>query len=140
MLNHCEERMNPGKAGNRQSPDVEQVRGGSDSVERPAPHQEPIREKTLDETLAESFPTSDPPSTIPDPVAGHVRNDSQAEFDALIESLPAGSWAVISENDMRVLGTGATREEAVQNAGHDDSQGIRVTRVPQDPDAPEQAA
>ncbi|HVO61162.1 MAG TPA: hypothetical protein VMT53_09505 [Terriglobales bacterium] len=97
-----------------------------------------IREKTHDKTLADSFPTSDPPSSIPDPVAAH-RDRSQAEFDKLVADLPPGSWIVISEDERRVIGTGATREEALLSAGGN-SQGTRVVRVPPDPDAPEQAA
>jgi hypothetical protein len=118
----------------------EHTGSGRDPEERPVQHPEQARERNLDKTLADSFPTSDPPSTIPDPVAAHARDDAQADFDDLIAVLPPGSWAVISEADMRVLGTGPTREEAVQNAGRDESRGIRVIRVPQDPDAPEQAA
>lgn len=103
-------------------------------------HLQEARERNLDKTLADSFPTSDPPSSIPDPVAGHAASDSQAEFDNLIADLPPGSWAVVAEDEMRVLGTGPSREEAVQNAGRDEGKDIRVIRVPQDPDAPEQAA
>src|SRR5690349_826074 len=76
-----------------------------------------VRQETHDKTLADSFPTSDPPSSIPDPVAAHTPDESQAGFDSLIASLPPGSWAVISDDETRVLATGATREEAVQNAG-----------------------
>jgi hypothetical protein len=118
----------------------EHVGSGRDPEERAAQHEEHVREKNLDKTLADSFPTSDPPSTIPDPVAAHASNDSQAALDTLIADLPPGSWAVISEDGKRVVGTGATREEAMQNAGSAESDPVRVFRVPQDPDAPEQAA
>ena len=129
----------PGKAQlTEQEP--EHVGSGHDPEDRPTPHHDQVREQNLDKTLADSFPTSDPPSTIPDPIAAHVSDQSKAELDDLIADLPPGSWAVISEDDMRVIGTGATREEAVHNAGRDESQGIRVIRVPQDPEAPEQAA
>ncbi len=98
------------------------------------------RETTLDKTIADSFPTSDPPSSIPDPVAAHSSERSQAAFDNLLANLPPGSWAAISEQERRVVGTGATREEAIQSAsGYHENQ-LRVIRVPQDPEAPEQAA
>lgn len=122
---------------------------GRDPEDRPAAHLHEVREKNLDKTLADSFPTSDPPSSIPDPVAAHSADHSQAAFDTLIANLPPGSWAVVSEDETRVLATGATREEAVHNAGGDPNHvettalgrpGMRVVRVPQDPDAPEQAA
>lgn len=111
-----------------------------DPEDRAAEHLQRVREKNLDKTLADSFPTSDPPSSIPDPIASHAPDQSRAAFDSLIANLPPGSWAAISEDDERVVATGATREEAVENAGGTESQGIRVVRVPQDPDAPEQAA
>lgn len=110
-----------------------------DPEERPAADHKEVRDKTLDKTLADSFPTSDPPSTIPDPVAAHAPSQSRAALDTLIADLPPGSWAVISESEQRVAGTGATEEEAVRNAGGE-KPGWRVLRVPQDPDAPEQAA
>lgn len=120
--------------------DHEQVGSGRDPEERPAQHHDEVRQKNLDKTLADSFPTSDPPSSIPDPAAAHAPNQSQAAFDTLIAALPSGSWAVISEDQLRVIGTGPTRDEAIQSAGSDFSEGMRIVRVPQDPDAPEQAA
>ena len=121
--------------------DPERRGSGRDPEERPAEHLHEVREKNLDKTLADSFPTSGPPSSIPDPVAAHGPEQSQAAFDTLIANLPPGSWAVISEDEKRVVAMGATREEAVQNAGTDAvSAGARVVRVPQDPEAPEQAA
>jgi hypothetical protein len=97
------------------------------------------REESHDKTLADSFPTSDPPSSIPDPAAAGGSR-SQPEFDQLISSLPPGSWAAISEQEQRVVGTGATREEAIQSATSYQRDQVRVVRVPQDPEAPEQAA
>jgi len=118
----------------------EHVGSGRDPEERPAQYHQEVREKTLDKTLADSFPTSDPPSTLPDPVAAHAPDQSQAALDTLIANLPPGSWAVISEDGKRVIGTGPTREEAIQNAGGEHAKALRVVRIPQDPDAPEQAA
>ncbi len=101
--------------------------------------QDESREETLDKTIADSFPTSDPPSSIPDPGAASGIQ-SQASFDTLIENLPPGSWAAISEQERRVVGTGATREEAIQSASGYQASQLRVIRIPQDPEAPQQAA
>lgn len=99
-----------------------------------------VRQEMLDKTIADSFPTSDPPSSIPDPVIAHAAQESQSTFDDLLANLPPRSWAAISEQERRVVGTGATREEAVQSAaGYQQSQ-LKVVRVGQDPEAPEQAA
>jgi hypothetical protein len=121
------------------APEPEHLDSRGDLENERAQQQDRIREKTLDKTLADSFPTSDPPSSIPDPVAAHTPDQSQAALDTLVANLPPGSWAVISEDQTRVLGTGASREEAVSNAGGE-SDRMRVLPVPQDPDAPEQAA
>jgi hypothetical protein len=114
----------------------EHVGSRRDPEERPAAEHRDVRDKTLDKTLADSFPTSDPPSTIPDP---GTADDEKTLLDKLIADLPPGSWVAVSEAEGRVVGTGPTREEALQNAGGEQSR-LRVVRVPQDPDAPVQAA
>jgi hypothetical protein len=120
--------------------EAEHLGSDRDPEEDTAERLQKVREKNLDKTLADSFPTSDPSSSIPGPIAAQAPSQSRAAFGTLIGALPPGSWAVISEDGKRVVATGATREEAVQNAGGTESQRIRVVRVPQDPDAPEQAA
>lgn len=117
----------------------EHVGSRRDPEEREARKHHEVREKTLDKTLADSFPTSDPPSSIPDPIASH-RQDASTVNRELIAYLPPGSWAVISEQERRVVGIGATRDEALQNAAGYQEDKVQVVRVPQDPDAPEQAA
>jgi hypothetical protein len=118
----------------------EHVGSRRDPEEREARLHHEVREKTLDKTLADSFPTSDPPSSIPDPGASHEHAED-ASFDSkLISGLPPGSWAVISDQERRVVGTGPTRDEAMQSAGNYQEDQVRVVRVPQDPDAPQQAA
>ncbi len=136
--------MDPNGTGKPQVTPHEPEHVGSrrDPEERPADQQDAAREKTLDKTLADSFPTSDPPSTIPDPVAAEAPNatNNNSVDSEVIAALPPGSWAAISDQERRVVGTGATREAAVQSAtGYQESQ-LRVVRVPQDPEAPEQAA
>lgn len=122
--------------------DPEHVGSQRDPEERPTAWHHEVREKNLDKTLADSFPTSDPPSSIPDPVSdqGSTQQSGRSVNDELIATLPPGSWAAISDQERRVVGVGATREEAVQSAsGYQQSQ-VQIVRVPQDPDAPEQAA
>jgi hypothetical protein len=136
--------MTPNETGTPQiTPhDPEHVGSRRDPEERPTAGRNEVREKNLDKTLADSFPTSDPPSSIPDPVSDHGSTQPSARSisDELIAGLPPGSWAAISDQERRVVGVGPTREEAVQSAsGYQQSQ-IRIIRVPQDPDAPEQAA
>jgi hypothetical protein len=118
----------------------EHVGSRRDPEERSVELTHELRDKTLDKTLADSFPTSDPPSTIPDPASAHAAQAAIPVIDRLIADLPPGSWAVISEREGRVLGTGPTQEEAIENAGRERSEDLRVVRVPQDPDAPVQAA
>jgi hypothetical protein len=110
----------------------EHVNSRRDPEERPVENGPEAKEKALDKTLADSFPTSDPPSTIPDPTAGE---DALPEVSAeliqeALADLPEGSWAALSIGDREVIGTGATREEAVEQArqdGHTEMSLVRVT-------------
>lgn len=111
-----------------------------DPEERPASGHEEIREKGLDKTLADSFPTSDPPSSIPDPRLDEASLSEDAERQNLIADLPPGSWAALSVDSHELVGTGTTREEAEQSAREKGVTNMSIIRVPQDPDAPEQAA
>jgi hypothetical protein len=96
-----------------------------------------VREKTLDQTIADSFPTSDPPSSIPDP-----SNEITAElplsaaYEQLTQGLPAGSWAAISLEQRRVVGTGATRQAAIDQARRAGHSNVSAVRVAEDPEAP----
>lgn len=136
--------MKPSESGTPQiTPhDPEHLGSQRDPEERPTMRHHEVREKNLDKTLADSFPTSDPPSSIPDPASDHGSTGPSARSinDELIANLPPGSWAAISDQERRVVGVGATREEAVQSAGGYQQSQLRIIRVPQDPDAPEQAA
>jgi hypothetical protein len=117
----------------------EHVGSRRDPEERPATHHQEVLDKTLDKTLADSFPTSDPPSSIPNP--GSMREAASGHSkEKLLADLPPGSWASISDQEGRVVGAGATREEAVQSAAGYQESDLRVVQVPQDPEAPGQAA
>lgn len=119
----------PEHAGSRRDPE-----------ERPTSGHQEMRDKGLDKTLADSFPTSDPPSSIPDPRLDEASLSEDAERQKLIADLPPGSWAAFSLDDHQLVGTGATREAAEKSARDKGHTNMSIVRVPQDPDAPEQAA
>ena len=88
-----------------------------------------VREEMLDKTIADSFPTSDPPSSIPGPIESGSLPDSRRR---LLRELPAGSWAAIALEDGTLAGTGATRDEAEQNARRHGHPNIELLQVPED--------
>ncbi|PYX87201.1 MAG: hypothetical protein DMG68_12565 [Acidobacteria bacterium] len=122
--------------------DPEHVGSQRDPEERAAEHQQDVRDKTLDKTLADSFPTSDPPSSIPDPAAADSLSSQKGAVPepGLPSGLPPGSWAAVAIGSGEVVGTGATREEAEQNAREKGHGAVSLVRVPADPEAPTQAA
>jgi hypothetical protein len=90
-----------------------------------------VEEKNLDKTLADSFPTSDPPSSIPDPSADSAEQDEikQMRIEEQLADLPVGTWAALSLEDQQLLGTGSSRDAAVQSArkkGHNILNLVRV--------------
>jgi hypothetical protein len=98
-----------------------------------------IREKALDKTIADSFPTSDPPSSIPDP-SDDITEElpvSPAQ-EQLTKGLPPGSWAAISVEERRVVGTGPTSEAALDEARRAGHSNVTAVRVAEDPEAPGQ--
>jgi len=97
-------------------------------------------EKSLDKTIEDSFPTSDPPSTIPDPGADQASPEStlSAIQDELVQGLPLGSWAAISIDERRLVGKGATRDEASDEAQRAGYSKISLVHVAGDPEAPGQ--
>lgn len=117
----------------------EHAGSGRDPEERPESGHN-MRDKGLDKTLADSFPTSDPPSSIPDPKIDSVSLSNEAARDKLLADLPPGSWAAMSVDGHELVGTGTTREEAEKSAREKGHTNMSILRVPQDPDAPEQAA
>jgi hypothetical protein len=102
-----------------------------DPEERTVSTTEEAREKSLDKTLADSFPTSDPPSSIPDPSADAAQAEEikQQQIEEQLADLPIGTWAALSLENHEVLGTGPSRDAAVQAArkkGHNILNLVRV--------------
>ena len=90
-----------------------------------------LKDKMLDKTLADSFPTSDPPSTIPNP----GDDDSQrTSADDALAGMPPGSWAAVSIDTGRVVGKGASREEAESHAKRNGHGKLSLVQVPADQD------
>jgi hypothetical protein len=52
--------------------------------------------------------------------------------DKLLAGLPSGTWVVISEDQERVVGTGATIEEALQEAKRNGEKKPSIIGVPVD--------
>jgi hypothetical protein len=114
-----------------------QERGrGRDPEERANDSEE--RENSHDKTLADSFPTSDPPSTIPDPRPDQAPPEITVSSitDELIQGLTPGSWAAISIDERRVVGKGATRDQAAEEAQRAGHSKISLIQVAADPEAP----
>ena len=89
-----------------------------DPEERPVNSTDEAKEKNLDKTLADSFPTSDPPSSIPDPSADAEQHESikKQHIEEQLANLPVGTWAALSIEDHQLLGTGPSRNAAVESA------------------------
>jgi hypothetical protein len=85
-------------------------------------------EKSLDKTLADSFPSSDPPSSIPDP--GATPATAFSSEDEQLRGLTANTWAAISVENQRVVGTGVTQEEATEQASAKGFGQIQLVQVP----------
>lgn len=113
------------------SEEPEQLGSRRDPEERPVSSIDEAREKNLDKTLADSFPTSDPPSSIPDPSADAAQAEEikQKKIEERLAELPVGTWAALSLLDQQLLGTGPSRDAAVQAArkkGHNILNLVRV--------------
>jgi hypothetical protein len=105
--------------------------GSRDPEERHTHHESQEREKSFDKTLADSFPTSDPPSSIPDPNGESSAGASlETSDDPLLVGLKVGSWAALSIESRKVVGTGATQEEAEADAKRRHQSQIELVRVP----------
>jgi hypothetical protein len=118
--------------------DPEHINSRRDPEERPVESGDEAKEKAFDKTLADSFPTSDPPSTIPDPRGDDSLPETYSELmEDELDGLPIGSWAALSIGDRHVIGSGTTREEAVEEAradGHTEMSLVQVTEVSNDSD------
>ncbi|HEY7618013.1 MAG TPA: hypothetical protein VH744_14495 [Terriglobales bacterium] len=124
--------MTPERAGKPQiTPnEPEHPHHRRDPEERPVENGAEAKEKSLDKTLADSFPTSDPPSSLPDPSgeAGQPEEIRDPAVEELI-GLPPGSWAALSIEDRRLVATGATQEEAIENASKRGHRQISLVRA-----------
>jgi hypothetical protein len=109
--------------------DPEHLGSRRDPEERPTHHESQEQEKSFDKTLADSFPSSDPPSSIPDP-DGVLGASPKSSDDPLLAGLKAGSWAALSIDDRKVVGTGATQEEAEADAKKRHQSQIELVQVP----------
>ncbi len=111
--------------------DPEHVGSRRDPEERHTHHESQEREKSFDKTLADSFPTSDPPSSIPDPSGDgrSLASEPDTTDDPLLVGLKAGSWAALSIDDRKVVGTGATQEEAEADAKKRHQSQIELVQV-----------
>jgi hypothetical protein len=111
------------------SHDPEHLGSCRDPEERHTHHESEDREKSFDKTLADSFPTSDPPSSIPDP-SGDSGTSPETSHDRLLAGLKVGSWAALSIDDRKVVGTGASQEEAEADAKKHNQSQIELVQVP----------
>jgi hypothetical protein len=102
-----------------------------DPEERPVRNSDEAKEMNLDKTLADSFPTSDPPSSIPAPSAdaGQQEEIKQKHIEEQLADLPVGTWAALSVGDHKVLGTGVSRDAAVETARKKGHNLLNLVRV-----------
>ena len=110
------------------SEEPEHSGSGRDPEERPVSSVEEAKEKNLDKMLADSFPTSDPPSSIQesDSLAERLK---QQHIEQQLANLPLGTWAALSVEDHKVLGTGGSRDAAVEAARKDGHNILNLVRV-----------
>ncbi|HZR55747.1 MAG TPA: hypothetical protein VFA74_02650 [Terriglobales bacterium] len=112
----------PEHSGSRRDPEERQVETHGDH-----------REKSFDKTLADSFPTSDPPSSIPDP-SGHEKpskTSPETSHHELLAGLKVGTWAALAIAGQKVVGTGATQEEATADAMKRGYGQVQLVQVPE---------
>ncbi len=104
-----------------------------DPEDRPVATQDDHREKSFDKTLADSFPTSDPPSSIPDPSGNDkpLKTSTETSYHELLAKLKVGTWAALAIADQKVVGTGATQEEAAADARRRGYGQVQLIQVPE---------
>ena len=116
--------------------DPEHLGSRRDPEERHTNHESQEQEKSFDKTGADSFPSSDPPSSIPDPDGDDSSDDGAlvtspgSAHDRLLVGLKVGSWAALSIDDRKVVGTGDTQEEAEADAKKRHQSQIELVQVP----------
>ena len=111
--------------------DPEHLGSRRDPEERHTHHESQEQEKSFDKTLADSFPSSDPPSSIPDPDGdASLQTSSSAVDGVLLVGLKEGSWAALSIDEHKLVGTGETQEEAEADAKKRHQSQIQLLQVP----------
>lgn len=109
----------PEYLGSRRDPEERKVTGEQES-----------KEKSLDKTLADSFPTSDPPSSIPDPsFVDQSEQVKQKQIEEELADLPVGSWAALTIEDHKLVGTGHSRDAAAESARQKGHTVLNLVRV-----------
>jgi hypothetical protein len=106
----------------------EHVGSRRDPEERPVSNADEAKEKGRDKMLADSFPTSDPPSS---PQASEAVSEEikQQHIEEQLANLPIGTWAALSVEDHKVLGTGTSRDAAVKAARKEGHNILNLVRV-----------
>jgi hypothetical protein len=99
-----------------------------DPEERPVSNADEAKEKNLDKMLADSFPTSDPPASVQESAAV-AEEVKQQHIEEQLANLPIGTWAALSVEDHKVLGTGTSRDAAVKAARKDGHNILNLVRV-----------
>jgi hypothetical protein len=113
-------------------PEPESSTSRRDPEDRRVVNQDELKDKMLDKTLADSFPTSDPPSITPDPSDDDSLPANSGKH-ALVGMAP-GSWAAVSIDSGRVVGTGLSREEAEAVAKRKGHGKLSLVQVPEKQD------
>jgi hypothetical protein len=113
-------------------PEPESSTSRRDPEDRRVVNQDELKDKMLDKTLADSFPTSDPPSITPDP-GDDDSLPANSSKHALVGMAP-GSWAAVSIDSGRVVGTGGSREEAETVARRKGHGKLSLLQVPEKQD------
>lgn len=110
------------------SEEPEHIGSRRDPEERPVSNIEEAKAKSLDRMLADSFPTSDPPSSM-QKADSLVERLKHQHIEEQLANLPIGTWAALSVEDHKVLGTGTSRDAAVKAARKDGHNLLNLVRV-----------
>ena len=113
-------------------PEPESSTSRRDPEDRRVVNQDELKDKMLDKTLADSFPTSDPPAITPDP--GHDDSLPANSSEHALLGMAPGSWAAVSIDSGRVVGTGGSREEAETVARRKGHGKLSLLQVPEKQD------
>ncbi|HEX4485001.1 MAG TPA: hypothetical protein VH088_01965 [Terriglobales bacterium] len=65
----------------------------------------------------------------PNSNAAHTESKTQLRIEEVLADLPVGTWAALSLEDQQVLGTGPSRDAAVQSARKNGHNILNLVRV-----------